>query len=37
MGVCHWDIMPQSLLVNTPTHQLKLCDFGSVKARAHLI
>jgi len=30
-GICHRDIKPQNVLVDTSNHVLKMCDFGSAK------
>jgi len=34
LGICHIDIKPQNLLLDTNSHRVKLCDFGSAKALA---
>jgi len=31
LGICHRDIKPQNLLINSQTLELRLCDFGSAK------
>lgn len=31
MKVCHRDIKPPNILVNTSTWELRVCDFGSAK------
>jgi glycogen synthase kinase 3 beta len=34
LGICHRDIKPQNLLLDTNSHRVKLCDFGSAKMLA---
>lgn len=31
LGICHRDIKPQNVLVDTKRHLLQMCDFGSAK------
>ena len=31
LGICHRDIKPQNLLIDSKTHIIVLCDFGSAK------
>ncbi|MGL4948052.1 MAG: GSK family serine/threonine-protein kinase, partial [Mycoplasma sp.] len=31
IGICHRDIKPQNIWINTSTHVVKWCDFGSAK------
>jgi len=31
LGICHSDIKPQNSLLNSRTHEVKPCDFGSAK------
>lgn len=31
LGICHRDIKPQNVLVNSNNYNLKMCDFGSAK------
>jgi glycogen synthase kinase 3 beta len=34
LGICHRDIKPQNILINTTDYSLKICDFGCAK---HLV
>ena len=31
LGICHRDVKPQNILVDTSNHKIVLCDFGSAK------
>ena len=31
LGICHRDVKPDNILIDTETHELKICDFGSAK------
>ena len=35
LGICHRDLTPTNILINSSTGELKLCDFGSAKKLIH--